>query len=193
WPGYQLADVAELGCVTRPAPGAGQQNHREPSWSMADGGRALFPDERARGEPFQAEGGDDVGWLAGRDVLGHRLARHRGRLEPVGAPADVDEEAVDRGGAHDRREVGRHVAQSRPLPQQPDLGKRGHELEHVPGETLDEFKRAAHRVGRERIHAGTEHKLAAVGLAYIYMQRAGHDDRAKEWLDRLRKGDPARG
>src|SRR6266849_10192500 len=95
-PGRGLAHVAELGRIPGPAPGTGQKNHRGPFWgvfplsSVADRGRAFLADERAGRESPQAERGDYLGRLAGGDAIGHRLARHRARLESVGAPADID-------------------------------------------------------------------------------------------------------
>ena len=47
----------------------------------------------------------------------------------------------------------------------------GHQLEHVAGQPLDEVERAAHGVLRERVDAGTEDELAAVGLADVDVQR----------------------
>src|SRR5262249_17843319 len=74
-----LADVAELGRVTRPAPRVWQQVHSGAPLvrSVADGGRALLADQRPGQEALEPEGSDDLGWLAGGDGLRHGLARHR--------------------------------------------------------------------------------------------------------------------
>src|SRR5215469_4279884 len=79
-----------------PHQGQGKRIMGDLSASVADGGRALLAHQRTLAEPLQAEGGDDVRGLAGGDALRHGLPRHGAGLEPVGAPAHVDEEAVDR-------------------------------------------------------------------------------------------------
>src|SRR3954452_14623893 len=153
--------------------------------SVAYGGGAFFADEGAGAETVQAERGDDPGGAAVGDALGHGLAGDRAGLEAVGAPADVEQETADRGGAHHGREVRGHVAQAGPLAQHADLAQGWHQLEYVTGQALDELQRAAHRVGRERVDASAEHELAALGLADVDVQRAGHDDRGQERLHRL--------
>src|SRR5215831_7390926 len=83
-----LACVLELAGVTRTAPGTGQEDHHQTfDISVADGGRALLTHKHARGEAFQAEGGDDLRDLPARDALGHRLPRHRAGISSRTWPA----------------------------------------------------------------------------------------------------------
>src|SRR5215470_503700 len=90
-----LTYVLELAGVARTAPGTRQENHHQTfDISVADGGRALLAHQRARGEAFQAEGGDDLRDLPGRNALRHRLPGHWAGLEAVGAPAHVHQEPV---------------------------------------------------------------------------------------------------
>src|SRR5690348_1838817 len=83
----RLAHVLKFAGVPRTAPSTRQENHhRTFDISVTDGGRALLPDKCAAGEAFQAECGDDLRDLPGRDALRHRLPGHRASLEAVGAP-----------------------------------------------------------------------------------------------------------
>ena len=75
--------------------------------------------EVVSGEPVQAEWLDEGRRPAGRDELGHRLTTGGNRLEAPRSPTGRDEEAVDAGLAHDRREVGRDVADPGPAAQDP--------------------------------------------------------------------------
>src|SRR5215470_17097905 len=92
-----LAYMPELAGVPRTAPDTWQEDHHQAfDISVADGGRALLTHQRAGGEAFQAEGGDDLRGPPGGDTLRHRLAGHRAGLETIGAPAHVHQEPLHR-------------------------------------------------------------------------------------------------
>ena len=71
------------------------------------------------------------------------------------------------------------------MAQNPHTRDARHQLEHVPGQSLGELQRAAHRVIGVGVDRGTEHQLAPVGLAHIHVQRARHHHRRQEHLHRL--------
>src|SRR3954452_6605298 len=81
-------------------------------WPAAPAGRSpgsvgslLFPPGvlavqcRFSCEPVQAEGADDVGGLAGQDVVGYRVGGYRGEQDAVAVVAGREHEALDPGRA----------------------------------------------------------------------------------------------
>src|SRR6476469_9187492 len=153
--------------------------------SVTDCGGAALGDELVLVEAGQPEGMDQIGGGAGADQVGDRAADDRRGLEPVGAPAGVDDEAVDLGQPHDRRVVGRDVAQPGPLAQDLGVAEHRQQLDHVHRQILDEPERRGRRVAGVRLDLGSHHELAAVGLADVDVQGAGHDDLVQQRLHRL--------
>ena len=153
--------------------------------SMAHGRGRELGDEVVGVEPLELERLDQLGRLAGRDQLGERDAGDRGGLEPVGAPAAVDEEAVELGEAHDRAVVRAHVAEARPVTQDPRRVQLREELQHVARRVLDEGERALVRVGRVGLDLGADQELAAVGLRDVDVHLRRDDDLVEERLHRL--------
>src|SRR5699024_2010388 len=133
-----LAQVAELVDVPVPAPRACELDHVRFSldtffdeclcdgwaaWvSVANGSSPLLAHQLSAEESVVAERPDELRSASGGDEQGKLLSGDGSCLEPVGAPADVDQESFDLGVAHDRAVVRGHVAQPRPLAKQPHLG-----------------------------------------------------------------------
>ena len=136
-------------------------------------------------EALQPERLDQVGRPAARDQLGERDPDDRRRLEPVGPPPAVDEEAVDLGDAHDRAVVRAHVAEARPVAEDPGRVQLREQLEHVARRVLDEREGALVRVRRVRLDLGADQELAAVGLRDVDVHLRRDDDLVEERLHGL--------
>ena len=120
------------------------------------------------------------------DQVGHRDAHDRRGLEPVRPPAAVDQEPLDVGEPHDRRVVGRHVAQAAPRAHQLHPSEHREELERVRGRDLEEIQRGVLRVRRVRLDLRADQDLASVRLRDVDVQGGRDEDHVQERLQRLR-------
>src|SRR3954447_1359796 len=153
--------------------------------SVRDRGRAALRHKIVLVEPGPPERLDQLGRLARADQVGDGEPDDRRGLEPVRAPSGVDDESLHLGESHDRRVVGGDVAVAGPLPQDLGVAEHRQQLDHVHRQILDEPEGARVGVARVGLDLGTHHELAAVGLADVDVQRAGHDDLVQQRLHRL--------
>src|ERR1700681_2633438 len=89
-------------------------------------------------KPRQAERLDQLVVAAMGDGDRHGFATDRRGFEAPGAPTGVDVETFDRCRAHNWREVGRHVTEAAPLPENVDITKKREQIEQVTADTFGE-------------------------------------------------------
>ena len=137
---------------------------------MRYGSGRLFADEAVFVEALQPERLDEYRHRPRRHALRGHEPRDRRGLEPPGPPPHIEKKAGSLGHrADDRTELGGHVAHPGPLPEHPHPREAGKQFEGMLRRAFEERKGGTHVVGRVRVHLGTNHQLAPVGLAHIYV------------------------
>src|SRR5690349_15908745 len=106
---------------------------------MRDRRRRFLADRLHLGEATQTKRLQYRRHLARRDQFRDAMARRWSRLEAVGAPADIQDEALDlRDWPDDRRKVRRHVADAGPLAQHLHAAQAREQLQRVCRRVLQE-------------------------------------------------------
>ena len=140
--------------------------------ATADALRAALADLNEMREAVEGEGLDQVRRLSAGNGLREVLAADRCRLEPPGAPARIDEIALQRRDPHNRAEIGGHVGNPRPLPHDLHFGQEWKQFEHVTHEAFLELQGRARGIERIGVGGAAHDELAARGLRDIDVQAA---------------------
>src|SRR5262245_42304228 len=113
---------------------------------VCDTGRRALIDEGTAREPIETEMLDQRMGATVRNCMGHCFATGGNRLVPAGAPAAVDEEALDRRLPHDRRRIGRDIDHAGPLAHEAQATEAWEQLEKRADGGLHDRPTAALRV-----------------------------------------------
>ena len=98
-------------------------------------------------------------------------------LKPHVPQPVVTQEAVDAGGAHDRRVVGRDVADPGPRPQDAQVAQERQQPGDLVRVAAQRGERRLARVRRLRVELGADEHLAALGLRHVAGELRAGDDR----------------